>query len=413
VDIPRARSRKVGRWVALAVVLAGAAVVSVALGRLRDAPPTIESATVTTARVVRGPMLRDVRAQGTLVPLEIRWVTAETSGRVDRIALRAGAMVKSADVVVELSNPDTTLAELQTERELASAEGDLVQLTYKLKQDQLTQENLLWSLRQDSSDAARRADAMQRGGSALFQQLDIDQMADRRESLRGRVALAEQQLKVMADAYDSQVRAQSQQVESRRQMAHFRKSQVEALNVRAGSDGVLSETPLEVGQWVTPGTEMAKVVKPERLKAVLRVPEVQAKDVAPGLKVEIDTRNGIVPGHVSRVAPSAAQGTVEVEVLLDGDLPPGARPDLNVDGTIEIERLDDVLSVERPVGAQQGQPMTLFRVLDGGKEAVRVRVAVGKVSVKTVEVTDGLHDGWQVIVSDMSRWDTAEHIAIR
>jgi multidrug resistance efflux pump len=413
VDVPRVRKPKRARWIALAAGLAVVGVVGVALARLRDAPPAVDAATVTEAIVVRGPLQREVRAQGRLVPLEIRFVTAETSGRVDKILLRAGAVVQTDTLLVELTNPDTLLAQLQTERELASAQGDLVQLDVRLKADELQQENTLWNLRQEASDVARRADAYQRGGSQIFTQLDIDQIRDRSEALRQRVAIAEKQLAVTKDGYEAQLGAQRKQIVQRQEMAEFRKKQVEAMRVRAGSDGVLEDMPLEVGQWVVPGTELAKVVKPEHLKALLRVPEVQAKDVAIGQAATIDTRNGLVPGHVARIATAASQGTVEVEVLLDADPPAGARPDLNVDAVLSIERLDDVLSVERPVGAQSEQPMTVFRVLDGGKEAVRVKVQIGRVSVKSVEVRSGLEAGWRVIVSDMSRWDSNERIALR
>lgn len=413
MDVPRVKKTSRGRWVALAVLVAALAVVSVALARMRQALPTVDLATVATATVVRGPMVRDVRAQGTLVPLEIRWITADTSGRVETIHFRGGATVTPETVLVDLGNPDVVLQQLQSERELASAEADLLQLSYRLQADKLTQENALWTLRQDSADAERRRAAYEKGGLAVFTQLDIDQLKDRADGLRRRIAVAEKELSVLEEGLTTQIAAQRVQIEQRREMAAFRKKQVDALRVRAGSDGVLQDMPLEIGQWVTPGTLLAKVVKPEHLKALLRVPEVQAKDVAVGQTVSIDTHNGVVPGHVMRVATAAAQGTVDVEVALDGDLPPGARPDLNVDGTILIERMEDVLSVERPVGAQADQPMTLFRVEAGGHEAVRTRVEIGRVSVKAVELKAGLREGAQVIVSDMARWDASERIALR
>jgi multidrug resistance efflux pump len=413
MDVPRTKKARRGRWVALAVLVATLAIVSVALARLRQALPTVDLATVATASVVRGPMVRDVRAQGTLVPLEIRWITADTSGRVETIYFRGGAKVTAETVLVDLGNPDAVLQQLQSERELASAEADLLQLSYRLQADKLTQENALWTLRQESADAERRHAAYEKGGLAVFTQLDIDQLRDRAASLKQRIDVAEKEQAMLEEGLTTQIAAQRVQIEERRQMAAFRKKQVASLRVRAGGDGVLQDMPLEVGQWVTPGTLLAKVVKPERLKALLRVPEVQAKDVATGQTVSVDTHNGIVPGHVIRVATAAAQGTVDVEVALDGELPAGARPDLNVDGTILIERLEDVLSVERPVGAQTDQPMTLFRIEPGGHEAVRTRVEIGRVSVKAVELKTGLREGAQVIVSDMARWDSSERIALR
>jgi multidrug resistance efflux pump len=413
VDIPRTRKPRRGRWIAVAIVVVAVVVVSVALGRLRQALPVVDAATVTTATVVRGPMERDVRAQGRLVPLDIRWITAETSGRVERIDYRDGAQVKADTILVELSNPETVLGQLQTEREVASAEADLLQLSYRLQADKLAQENLLWSLRQEQMDVERRSDAYQRGGSAVFTELDILQMKDRATSLKQRVHVAETELRILEEGFTSQVAAQKAQIARRREMAEFRKKQVEALRVRAGGDGVLQEMPLEVGQWVSPGTVLAKVVKPERLKAELRVPEVQAKDVAVGQRVRVDTRNGIVDGRVARVATAAAQGTVLVDVLLDGELPAGARPDLNVDGTIAIEHLEDVLSLERPLGAQQDQPMSVF-VVDGARgEATRMQIEIGRMSVKAVEVKSGLREGARVIVSDMSRWERSDRVALR
>jgi multidrug resistance efflux pump len=411
--MPRTKKPKRARWIVGVAVALAIAIVSVALGRLRDAPPSVDAATVTTGTVVRGAMQRDVRAPGTLVPLDIRWITAETSGRVDRIDLRAGADVQPDTIVIRLSNPDTVLAKLQTERELASAEADLLQLTFRLQADKLTQENALWSLKQDATDTERRAAAYEKGGEAVFTQLDILQMKDRAHALRQRVAIAERELAVLDQGMKLQIEAQKQQIVRRREMAVFRAKQVDSLIVRAGFDGVLQEMPLELGQWVVPGTVLAKVVKPEKLKAVLRVPETQAKDIAVGQRVSVDTKNGIVPGHVARVATAATQGAVLVDVLLDADPPAGARPDLNVDGTVEIEHLDSVLSLERPVGAQPDRPMSLFRLGDSGKEAVRVNVVIGKVSVRSVEVKSGLPEGARVIVSDMSRWETAQRLTLR
>jgi hypothetical protein len=237
-------------------------------------------------------------------------------------------------------------------------------------------------------------------------------MKDKSDGLKKRVGILDRELRVLDDGLSTQVAAQIRQVRRRKDVAEFRKKQVEALRVRAAMDGVLSDMPLELGQWVVPGTVLAKVVKPERLKAVLRVSEVQAKDVAVGQTARIDTHSGVVSGHVARIAPAASQGTVIVDVLLDAELPPVARPDLNVDGIVEIDRLDDVVCVDRPVGAQEDRPLSVFRLTDDGKEAVRVTVAVGKLSLKTIEVKEGLREGARIIVSDMSRWDSASQLAL-
>ncbi|HET9450809.1 MAG TPA: HlyD family efflux transporter periplasmic adaptor subunit, partial [Aggregicoccus sp.] len=244
-------------------------------------------------------------------------------------------------------------------------------------------------------------------------EVEAQQANERAEEMTKRLALEKQRVEVIRDSQRQRVSAQLGQIERLRAVAQFRRNQVERLTVRAGETGILQELPLQLGQWVTPGLLLAKVVKPEKLKAELRIAETQARDVSVGQKVAVDTRNGIAEGTVARVAPSASQGTVLVEVSLDGELPRGARPDLTVEGTVELERLDDVLFVGRPAGAQSGATVSLFRMQNGSDEAERVQVRLGRSSVNTIEVLGGLNEGDQVVLSDMTQWDEAERVKLK
>jgi HlyD family secretion protein len=353
VDIPRERVRSLRP-----VYLAGGATVLVALlalglTRVKPAAPTVEKSGVWIDTVRRGAMLRAVKGPGTLVPEHIRWITADTAGRVERIHFRPGAQVKSDTLLLELSNPDVMLQSLEAERQVSSAEADLLALKGTLATDRLRQEAAVAQLETDAADARRRAEADRKLHSrAMLSDIDTGLSSDRAKDLSERLELGKNQVQVIQRSLADRTRAVGDQLEKLRAVARFRKQLVDSMKVRAGDDGILQDLPLELGQWVTPGTLLAKVVQPGELKAELRIPETQAKDVALGQHVEIDTRNGIVPGHVRRVNPAASQGTVLVEVELEGALPKGARPDLTVEGTIEIEKLPDVLYVGRPAGAQ-------------------------------------------------------------
>ncbi|HZI14702.1 MAG TPA: HlyD family efflux transporter periplasmic adaptor subunit [Myxococcus sp.] len=414
MDIPKAKKKTRKPWV-LAIAGACALIaITVGLSRLRPAAPTVDRASVWLDTVKRGPMVRQVKGAGTLVPEYIRWLTADTAGRVERIHVRPGATVKKDTLLMELSNPDVQLQALEAERQLASAEADLIRLRMELETQRLAQESTVAALTSESADASRRAEASSAlHKKELIAELEVKQTADKAGEMSRRLELERKRLGVVASSMKEQLAAQQGQVERLKAVARFRRTQVESMKVVAGEDGVLQDLPLELGQWVTPGVLLAKVVKPERLKAELRIAETQARDIQPGQKALVDTRNGVVEGTVARVAPAASQGTVRVEVSLPEELPRGARPDLTVEGTVELERLANVLSVGRPAGAQPNGTVSLFRLIPEGDEAIRVPVQLGRGSVNAVEVLQGLQEGDQVVLSDMAAWDAVERVRLR
>ncbi|MDI1482677.1 HlyD family efflux transporter periplasmic adaptor subunit [Polyangium sp. y55x31] len=414
MDIPRKPTpkRRAPLFAAAAGVLA-IALVTLALGRLRAAAPEVERSGLWIATVQRGEMVRQVKGPGSLVPEEVRWITAETAGRVERIHVKPGATVAKDTLILELTNPDVVLEELASERDVASAQLELFQAKSRLETQALAERATVADLASQLADVRRRAEAYRAGAGEVYSTLDARQLADREADLAARLDLAQRRVAVVDGSKRDEIGAQRTQIDKRRDIAAFRKRQVEAMRVRAGGDGLLQDLPLELGQWVVPGTVLARVIRPERLKAVLRIPELQAKDLQIGQAATIDTHNGLAKGHVARIAPAANQGTVTVEVTIDGELPQGSRPDLSIEGTIEIERLKDVLSVERPAGAQPEGGVSLFKVIDGGEVALRERVELGRASVGTIEVRGGLREGDRVILSDMSRWDGIDRIKLR
>jgi HlyD family secretion protein len=414
VDIPRERVRNLRPFYLAGGATLAVAVLAFGVSRIRPAAPAVEKGGVWVDTVKRGSMLRAVKGPGTLVPEHIRWITADTAGRVERIYLRPGAPVTADTQLLELSNPDVMLQSLEAERQVSSATADLLALKSNLTTDQLKQEALVAQLETDASDARRRATADGKlHDRQMLSDIDVGLSTERAKDLSERLKLGREQVQVMQRSVNDRTHAVSSQLEKLRAVAAFRKQLVDSMHVKAGGDGVLSEMPLELGQWVTPGTLLAKVVQPGDLKAELRIPETQAKDVALGQTVEIDTRNGLVPGQVRRVNPAASQGTVLVEVELQGPLPKGARPDLTVEGTIEIEKLPDVLYVGRPAGAQPESTVELFRLAPNSDLAQRTRVALGRSSVNTIEVKSGLAEGDRVVLSDMSAWDSNETVRLK
>jgi len=389
-------------------------VLVVGVSRIKPAALAVEKGGVWIDTVRRGAMLRAVKGPGSLVPEHIRWISADTAGRVERIHLRPGAPVKPETQLLELSNPDVMLQSLDAERQVSSAQADLLALRSNLSTETLRQQALVAQLETDAADAKRRAEADRKLHSKqMLSDIDASLSTERAGDLGERLRLGRDQVKVLEHSIGDRIRAVASQLEKLKAVAAFRRQLVESMHVKAGGDGVLSELPLELGQWVTPGTLLAKVVQPGDLKAELRIPETQAKDVALGQHVDVDTRNGIVPGHVRRVAPSASQGTVLVEVELEGKLPKGARPDLTVEGTIEIEKLPDVLHVGRPAGAQPESTIELFRLAPGTDTAQRTRVELGRSSVNTIEIRNGLAEGDRVVLSDMSAWDSTPTVRLR
>jgi len=414
VDIPRKPRSKKMRWIAAAGGIVIAAVVTVALSRLRAAAPLVDRASLWTDTVKRGPMLREVKGPGTLVPEQIRLITADTAGRVERIPLRPGALVEAGTILLELSNPDVMLQALDAERQLAQAKADLINMRANTNGNELSTESGLATLEAQAADAERRAKADQQlAKDGVISGVEARQQIEKATELSRRLLLEKRRLGVVSGSGKEVVAAQEAQIERLKAVVAFRRKQVDSMKVRSIERGVLSELPLELGQWVTPGALLAKVVQPERLKAVLRIPETQARDLALGLPGSIDTRNGIVQGKVARISPSANQGSVEVDVSLPGELPRGARPDLTVEGTIQIEKLADVLYVGRPAGAQPEGQIELFKLTKDGEEAHRVKVKLGRSSVATVEVVEGLSEGDAVVLSDMSAWDQTDRVRLK
>jgi hypothetical protein len=317
-------------------------------------------------------------------------------------------------VLVELSNPDVELQALEAQRQLTDAEAVLINLRTSLETQRLNQQAIVAQVRSEHNDAKRAVDvANQLADKGLIATTDLQRAKDKAEELDTRYAIEQERLRVHTDAIKSQLAVQQSQIGRLREILSFRRQQVSSMRVTAGADGVLQELPLEVGQWAMSGTTLAKVVEPGRLKAVLAIPETQTTGLAIGQRASIDTRNGIIPGHVVRIDPSARNGSVSVDVALDGALPPGARPDLTVDGTIEIERLADVLYVGRPAYGQGNTSVELFRLEPDGRMANRVRVQLGRGSVKAMEIVDGLREGDVIILSDLSQYSDNPHLRLR
>lgn len=420
MDIKRDPPKKRSRYVYATLGVVGIAAVTLALSRLEPAAPTVERGTLWIDSVRKGTMVRQVRAPGTLVPEQIRLISAVTAGRVEQILVRPGTPVTGETVLLELSNPDVQLQALEAQRQLTAAEGQVVSLRSSLQTTRLQQEAAVATLRTDYQEAQRNLAGMEGPDRRkLFSDNEIKLAQERAAELKERLALEQQRLKVLEESEERQVALQQAQVERLRAITAFHQDRVESMKVTAGSDGVLQELggqqtgQLELGTWVNPGFILAKVAQPGKLKAVLRVPETQAKDVVLGQPTSIDTRNGVVPGRVIRIDPAVQNGTVVVEVALEGALPRGARPDLSVDGTIEIERLTNVLYVGRPAYGQAESVVGLFKLGPDGETATRTNVKLGRSSVNTIEVVQGLNAGDRVIISDMTQWDNAEKVRVK
>jgi len=413
---PEFKTQKRRRQAALLVltVLAVAAV-SVGVLRLKPAAPTVERGTVWTDTVKRGPMLRQVRGLGSLVPTQesVRQIPAETEATVVRIRLLPGSQVKTDDILLEMSNPQTEQAAVDAELQLKATEAEYQSLRVKLESDMMNQKAGAATVHADDAQAQRQADT----DKALYQLGVISGLAyksskDKADELTTRNDLENQRLTANQRAIESQMAESQAKVDQMRTLAQLKQKQLDALRVRAGIDGVLVDLPLQVGQHVLPGTMLAKVVEPDHLMATLKVAETQARDVQIGEPASIDTHNGVISGTVMRVDPAVQNGTVTVDVKLKGELPKGARPDLSVDGTIDLERMDNVLYVGRPAFGQENSTITLFKLNPEGQNALRVPVKVGRASVNSIQVIEGLHEGDTVILSDMSRWDNTDRIRL-
>ena len=393
--------------------LAAVLLITLGLSRLKPAAPSVERATVLIDTVKRGELLRQVRGLGTLVPEEIRWIPAQTEGRVERLVLLPGALVTPDSVILELSNPETELLAMDAEQQLHAAEAQHTELKVRLESQFMDQTATAARVQAEYHQARMRADADQQlAAEGLIADITMQLSKVTAEELLNRTGLEQKRLAIAREAIEAQLAVQRMVVEQRRATAHLRRAQFNALKLRAGMDGVLQQLPVEVGQRVTPGQNLARVAQPGNLKAVVRIAETQAKDVQIGQKAAVDTRNGVIEAHVVRVDPAVQNGTVAVDLHLDGALPKGARPDLSVDGTIELERLTDVLYVGRPAQGQADSLVSLFLLEEGGKEANRTKVKLGRTSVNTVEIQSGLKVGDQVVLSDTSAWDAFDRIRL-
>ena len=414
MDIPRAPRKQKKKYLYGFGAFAVFAFVAVAVMGIGPAVPAVDRSAVFIDVVQRGTMLRQVRGPGTLVPQKIRWVPAVTAGRVERRYVEPGTRVEAGTVLLELSNPDVQLEMLEAERQLSAAQAQLVNLRTTLETARLDQEAVVASTHTQYLEAKRNAEAadeLVRRNLMAASQAQTDK--ERAEELATRVEIERKRLQIQSDAMGEQLEVQRSQVERLENIVQFHRERIVSMRVVAGTPGVLQEIQVEEGQWVLPGQTLAKVVQPERLKAVLRIPEVQARDVTVGLLALIDTRTDTILGRVIRIDPAVQSGAVNVDVALDGELPPGARPDLSVDGMVEIERLENVLHVGRPVFGQSNSTVGLFRVSADGDFAERVRVRLGRGSVNTIEILEGLVAGDRVILSDMSQWDDEDRLRLR
>ena len=388
-------------------------VITVALSHLKPAVPSVDRSTVWVDTVKRGPMVREVRGLGTLVPEEIRWIPANTEGRVEKIVVRPGTQVKADTVILELSSPELEQAAHDAESKLKAAEAEFTTLQAKLQRDLLDQESNTARVHSEYQQARIESDMNEQlKKNGLVAELQYKTSQVKAAELVNRDAIEQKRLNFARDSIEPQLASKQAEVDQVKAAAQLKLDQVEALHVKAGMNGVLQQMPVDVGQRVKIGDNLARVADPTKLKAEIKIAETQAKDIQIGEKTTIDTRNGVVTGHVTRVDPAVEQGTVKVDAQIDGELPRGARPDLTIDGTIELERLDDVIYVGRPAFGQENNTVSIFKLVSGSSEAVRTPVKLGRSSVNSIEIINGLQPGDQVILSDTSAWDAHERIRL-
>ena len=406
--------KKIRNAVMIVVGLAAIGGITYGLTKLKPAAPTLDPSTAVIETVKRGEMIRDVRGNGTLVPEITRWVPAPAEGRVEKVNLQAGVEVDPSTVIVELTNPQMEQQATDADFQVKAAEADEENLKVKLESDTMTQKAAIATINAQYSQAKLQLDAdevLAKQGLVADLVLKISRVNV--QDLANRLKVEQERLAVNSKSVKAQLNATTSRLQQLRALAKLKRDQAEALKVRAGTAGVLQQVSVQVGQQVTPGFNIARVADPNSLKAVLRVPETQIKDMRVGNPVTVDTRNGLIQGQVSRIDPAAREGTFEIDVALTGPLPASARPDLSVDGTIELERLKDVLKVGRPAFGQAQQTIGMFVLTPDGSEAVRTSVRLGRNSVSTVEILEGLKEGDQVIISDTSALDSYNRIRIR
>ncbi len=411
---PKPKTRKrIIQWSVAALALIG---VTVGLRNLDPAAPTVDAATVWMDTVMHGTMIRQVRGPGTLVPEQMRWVTALTAGRVEQIMVLPGTVIEENTVIIRMSNPDVDIALLQAQQALNTAEATLIQTRSTLQTQRLTQAGALAQLRNQLQNAQRDQAINQRlyeTNPELVAATELARTRDAVTDFEERVRLEEEQIELLAVSAVDQVNAQLVNISSLTDIVDFNRDRVNSMEVTAGVSGVLAELPLDEGQWVQSGETLARVVQPGRLKAEVRIPQTQAQDIAVGQVAYIDTRNDTIIGQVVRIDPSVQNGTVTIDVALPRDLPRSARPDLSIDGSVVIQRLDDVTYVGRPAYGQANQRVGMFLVVEDGQYAQRVNVMLGASSVNEIAVLEGLKEGDIVILSDMSQWDGFDRVRLR
>jgi HlyD family secretion protein len=417
MDIARpsnAKKKRIRQALYVGVSLLAVGLVTVGLSRLKPAAPTVERAVVWPDTVKRGPMVRQVRGLGTLTPEDIRWIPATTQGRVEKIILRPGTRVTSTDVSLELTNPQLEQQLQDATLKMQASEAGLANIKVQLNNDLLQQRAASANIEADFNKAKMQAQMNEAlAKDQLVSDLVLKQSQVDAEQWSVRNQISKEQLASKAESMRAQLAVQQSLVDQARALLQLTRQQRDELKVRAGLDGMLQLVPVEVGQQVAPGTNLARVANPSRLKAEIKIAETQAKDIQLGQKAEVDTRNGIVEGRVARIDPSVQNGTRTVDVTLTGDLPRGAVPDLSVDGTIELERLNDVLFMGRPAFGQDQSVVGLFKIGADGANAERIQVKLGRSSVNTIEVLSGLKVGDQVILSDMSAYDAYDRIRLK
>lgn len=402
------------RWIFAGIGLVTLALAAYGVSRLEPAAPQVDSKSIWIDTVKRGDLLREVRGPGQLVPKEIRWLSADAAAMVERVVLRPGATVDPDSIIIELRNPEVLDQVLSASAALQAAKADLDARRIALQSSVLDQQALIASVRADREGAKLQAEAegeLNRRG--IVSALQAKQSQLKADQLAVRLDIEQQRLAMLRNNLDAQLAAESARLAQLENTYKLRQRQADALNVRAGMHGILQVVAVEVGQQVAPGTNLARVAKPDVLRAELRVPETQAKDVRLDLNVRVDTRNGIVNGRVVRIDPAVLNGTVQVDVDFLDDLPPGARPDLSVDGTIEIEKLVNVLYVGRPAFGQAESTTTLFKLDSEGEIARRVPVDLGRASVSLIEVARGLNVGDRVVLSDTTSYDQYDRLRLR
>jgi HlyD family secretion protein len=412
-ELKRQKRRRQIIWlIAALVVLVG---VTVGISRLKPAAPTVDRSTIWTDTVKRGSMLRQVRGLGSLIPSheDVRQIPAETEATVIRIDKLPGSQVTADTVLVEMVNPQLEQEALDAQLQVKAAEAEYQSLKVKLQSDLMDQRAGAATVNADYNEAQRQAQT----DKSLYDLGVISGLAEKAsagkaQEMTTRDKIEDDRLKINEKAIASQLAVQQAKVDEMRALAGLKQTQLQRLKVQAGVDGVLVELPLQVGQHVLPGTELAKIVQPNHLMAELRIPETQARDVQIGEPASIDTHNGVITGEVSRVDPAVQNGTVTVDVKLTGELPKGARPDLSVDGTIDLEKLDNVLYVGRPAFGQESSTISMFKLDASGNAASRVQVKTGRASVNQIQIDTGLKEGDTVILSDMSRWDNTDRVRL-